>query len=195
MKTAMVMGLVMVAFVCAVAEEAVVQTEKATFGGGCYWCIEAVLQQLDGVVSVKSGFMGGHVKNPTYAQVCEGHTGHAEVVQIEFDPRRIQYEHLLEWFWKAHDPTQHNRQGGDVGEQYRSVIFYHTEEQKAAAEKSKAELGKSGAFKDPIVTQIAPASEFYVAKDDHQNYYRDNKFAPYCQFVIRPKLKKLGLQQ
>lgn len=169
-------------------------TATATFGGGCYWCIEAVFQQVDGVVSAESGFMGGHVKNPTYDQVCRGGTGHAEVVQVRFDPARIRYEDLLDWFWRAHDPTQLDRQGNDVGDQYRSVIFYHDDAQKAAAEASKAALEASGEWTKPVVTQIAPAGEFYPAPDSHDDYYRENRNQPYCQFIIRPKLKKLGLR-
>lgn len=167
--------------------------ETATFGAGCFWCIEAVLQQQDGVVSVESGYMGGKTVNPSYEDVCRGDTGHAEVVQVRFDPSKITYEQLLGWFWKAHDPTQLNRQGADVGTQYRSVIFFHSQAQQQAAEESKAKLGASGVFKRPIVTEIAPASAFYKAEDYHQGYYRRNGRAPYCQFVIRPKLEKLGL--
>jgi len=177
------------------AGEQSVKTERATFGGGCYWCVEAVFQRLPGVVSVASGFMGGHTENPTYKEVCSGKTGHAEVVQVEFDPARISYEKLLEWFWKAHDPTQLNRQGADVGTQYRSVIFYHSEGQRAAAEKSKAGLDGSGALGKPVVTEISPAGVFYKAEDYHQNYFNDNRAAPYCQFVIDPKLRKLGLDE
>ena len=188
----MVMALAMVSL--AWGEQAVM-TEKATFGGGCFWCIEAVFQRLPGVVSVASGFMGGRTKDPTYEEVCSGRTGHAEVVQIEFDPARISYEKLLEWFWKAHDPTQLNRQGADVGTQYRSVIFHHSEAQRAAAEKSKAGLDGSGALGKPVVTEISPAGVFYEAENYHQNYFNDNRAAPYCQFVIDPKLRKLGLDE
>jgi peptide-methionine (S)-S-oxide reductase len=167
-------------------------TETATLGAGCYWCIEAAYRQLDGVFSVTSGFMGGSVKDPTYAQVCEGDTGHAEVVQVVFDPKKITYEKILAWFWDLHDPTTLNRQGGDVGTQYRSAIFHHTEGQKKTAEASKAAAAKN--FKDPIVTEITKASEFYTAPQDHQDYYFQNKSKnPYCKFVIEPKLKKLKL--
>ena len=169
------------------------QDEVATFGAGCYWCIEAVLQQVDGVTKVESGFMGGTVDNPTYRQVCTGTTGHAEVVQVHYNPKKVQYRELLGWFWKLHDPTTLNRQGADVGTQYRSVIFYHTPEQKEIALDSKMKVGKSGAFADPIVTEIAPASTFWKAKEDHQDYYRRNKNQGYCRAVISPKLKKLGL--
>lgn len=166
----------------------------ATFGGGCFWCMEAVYQQLTGVVSVASGYMGGKVKNPTYNQVCSGDTGHAEVIQIRFDPARISYRQLLEWFWKSHDPTQLNRQGADVGTQYRSVVFYHADEQKQQAEETRTALNDAKTFGGPIVTEIVQAADFYKAEDYHQDYYRLNGRAPYCQFVIKPKLKKLGLK-
>ncbi len=170
-------------------------TEIATFGGGCFWCVEAVLEQLDGVLDVVSGYMGGSVPNPTYEQVCTGLTGHAEVVQVTYDPQKIRYEDLLEMFWKLHDPTSLNRQGNDIGTQYRSAIFYHSPEQKLAAERSKAEKERSGAFSRPIVTEIAPAGPFYKAEDYHQDYYRRNPSQPYCRAVIAPKLEKLGLEK
>jgi peptide-methionine (S)-S-oxide reductase len=169
--------------------------ETATFGAGCYWCTEAVFQQTEGVKSVKSGFMGGHVKNPTYRQVCTGKTGHAEVVQIEFDPAVVSYDKLLDVFWHAHDPTSKDRQGADEGTQYRSVIFYHGDTQRKAAEESKRKLDASGALGKPVATEIVPAAEFYPAEDYHQNYYRNNKDQPYCRVVIAPKLKKLGLRE
>lgn len=166
--------------------------ETATVGAGCYWCIDAAYRQLDGVISVTSGFMGGSVKNPTYEQVCEGDTGHAEVVQVVFDPKKISYEKLLAWFWDLHDPTTLNRQGNDVGTQYRSAIFYHSEAQKKTAEASKKAAGAN--FQDPIVTEIAKASEFYPAPQYHQDYYFQNKSKnPYCKYVIEPKLRKLKL--
>ncbi len=165
------------------------QTERATFGGGCFWCIEAVFQRLDGVRSVTSGYAGGTTENPTYKEVCSGRTGHAEVVQIEYDRRKISFEKLLEVFWAAHDPTTLNRQGADVGTQYRSVIFYANEAQKLAAEKSRAEAQKL--FDRPIVTEIQPLTKFYKAEGYHQDYYQNNQSAPYCQMVIRPKLEKL----
>jgi peptide-methionine (S)-S-oxide reductase len=168
-------------------------SSTATFGSGCYWCTEAVLEQLDGVLDVKSGFMGGKVANPTYKQVCDGTTGHAEVVQVTFDPKRISYDTLLEWFWKLHDPTTLNRQGADVGTQYRSAIFFHSDEQKKAAEASRVAHAKD--FDQPIVTEIVAAGPFYEADEDHQDYYRENRRAPYCQFVIVPKLEKLGLKK
>jgi peptide-methionine (S)-S-oxide reductase len=165
------------------------KTELATFGGGCFWCMEAVFERLPGVKSVTSGFAGGHTPNPTYEQVCAGDTGHAEVTQIEFDPANLSYEKLLEVFWQAHDPTTLNRQGADEGTQYRSLILYRGEAQKLAAEKSKAAAQKN--FKHPIVTEIAPFTKFYPAENYHQAYYDHNSSAPYCQIVIAPKLEKL----
>ena len=164
------------------------QTEIATFGGGCFWCMEAEFQRIPGVKSVTSGFAGGHTANPTYEDVCAGDTGHAEVTQIVFDPGKVSYGKLLDYFWDAHDPTTLNRQGADAGTQYRSIILYSSPAQKAAAEKSKAAAQKN--FKDPIVTQIVPLDHFYKAEDYHQNYYNNNSHAPYCQVVIKPKLKK-----
>lgn len=166
--------------------------EIAILGAGCYWCIEAALKQIDGVAAVTSGFMGGHVSNPTYEDVCSGESGHAEVVRVVFDPQKISFAKLLDWFWKLHDPTTLNRQGNDVGTQYRSVIFYQSEEQKKTAEASKA--AAASMFDDPIVTEIAAVSEFYPAPDYHQDYYFQNKSKnPYCRFVIEPKLRKLKL--
>jgi peptide-methionine (S)-S-oxide reductase len=166
--------------------------EIASFGAGCFWCVEAVFENLDGVKDVASGYMGGEVKDPTYREVCTGTTGHAEITQITFDPAVIQYETLLDWLWRSHNPTTLNRQGADSGTQYRSAIFYHSEAQREAAKASKATAQKE--FDQPIVTEITEASEFYIADDDHQDYYRLNKAAPYCQMVIRPKLKKLDLE-
>lgn len=167
------------------------KVETATFGTGCFWCTEAVFEQLDGVVKVTSGYMGGTVKNPSYKQVCTGETGHAECVQVVYEPSKISYDELLKVFFEVHDPTSLNRQGADVGTQYRSAVFFHTPEQKEKAEFYKAELNKSGAYDKPIVTEITPASEFYVAEDYHQEYYRNNKNTnPYCSIVIRPKLEK-----
>jgi peptide-methionine (S)-S-oxide reductase len=165
--------------------------EKATFGAGCFWCVEAVLEQLDGVTDVTSGYMGGHVDDPTYKQICTGTTGHAEVVQVTFEPSVISYEKLLDWFWKLHDPTTLNQQGADVGTQYRSAIFFHSDEQRATAERSKA--AAQADFADPIVTEITEASTYYEAEDYHQDYYRLNTSAGYCRVVIAPKLNKLGL--
>jgi len=164
-------------------------TELATLGGGCFWCTEAVLERLDGVKAVPSGYAGGKTENPTYKEVCKGDTGHAEVIQVEFDPKTISYEQLLEVCWEAHDPTTLNRQGADIGTQYRSAIFYHDERQKAAALSSKAEAQER--FNDPIVTEIVPLDSFYEAEDYHQDYFRNNRNAPYCRMVIQPKLDKL----
>ena len=168
-------------------------TETATFASGCFWCTEAVFEQMPGVLKVTSGYTGGHVAHPTYEQVCGGDTGHAEATQIEFDPTKTSFEKLLGTFWHAHDPTQLNRQGNDVGTQYRSAIFYHGAEQKKIAEESKKKAAAD--FSDPIVTEIVPAGIFYPAEDYHQEYYRLHKRQPYCQYVIRPKLKKLGLEE
>jgi len=164
--------------------------ETATFGAGCFWCVEAIFQDLKGVHSVTSGYAGGHIENPTYEEVCSGKTGHAEVAQIKFDPGIIGYEDLVNIFWTTHDPTTLNRQGGDVGTQYRSVIFYHSREQKKIAEKSKAEIEKAGLYPDPIVTEIVQLTNFYDAEDYHQNYFNNNPEAPYCQLVINPKVLK-----
>jgi len=165
-------------------------TDTATFGNGCFWCTEAIFQQLNGVVSATSGYSGGHVANPSYEEVCEKNTGHAEALQIVYDPAVITFDELLEVFWQTHDPTTLNRQGNDVGPQYRSVIFYHSAKQKERAEHYKAELDKSGAFNQPVVTAIEPFKNFYPAEDYHQDYYNKNGNAPYCTFVIRPKLEK-----
>lgn len=166
------------------------KTDTATFGTGCFWCTEAIFQELDGVLKATSGYSGGQVENPTYKQVCEGNTGHAEVIQVVYDPSKITFDELLEAFWQSHDPTTLNRQGNDVGPQYRSVIFYHNAEQKEKAEKYKAELDRSKAFDNPIVTEITPFSNFYVAENYHQDYYNNNGSQPYCYYVIRPKLDK-----
>lgn len=164
--------------------------DTITFGNGCFWCTEAIFQQLKGVLKVTSGYSGGHVENPTYEQVCQKNTGHAEVIQIEYDPSIISYDELLEVFWQTHDPTTLNRQGNDVGPQYRSVIFYRDNEEKEKAERYKSELDKSGAFDKPIVTAVEPFKNFYPAENYHQNYYYENGSQPYCMFVIRPKLEK-----
>lgn len=166
--------------------------ETVTLGAGCFWCIEAAYKQLDGVISATSGYMGGAKKNPTYEDICSGSSGHAEVVQVVFDPKKIPLEKVLAWFWDLHDPTTLNRQGKDVGDQYRSVVFYHSEEQKKTAEASK--VAAKANFKDPIVTEITPVSQFYPAENYHQDFYKENKSKnPYCRFVIEPKLKKLKL--
>lgn len=175
------------------AEEKTMQDsnlEKATFGGGCFWCTEAVYQELDGVHSVTSGYSGGKKVNPTYEEVCSGFTGHAEVVQIEFDPSKVSFAELLEVFWRTHDPTTLNRQGADVGTQYRSVVFYENEEQKKVAEELRNKLDESGAFSGPIVTEISPLEKFYAAEKYHQDYYRLNPDQGYCRAVIGPKLSK-----
>lgn len=162
----------------------------ATFGTGCFWCTEAVFQQLEGVEKVTSGYSGGHVANPTYEQVCSKTTGHAECLNIEYDTSKITFDELLEVFWQVHDPTTLNRQGADAGPQYRSVVFYHNEAQKARAEKYKTELDKSGAWDNPIVTTLEKFDVFYPAEAYHQNYYNNNTSQGYCQFVIRPKVEK-----
>jgi len=167
--------------------------EVITLGAGCFWCTEAIFQQQPGVISVTSGYMGGHTKNPTYEDVCTGETGHAEVSQIVFDPKKTSLEKILAVFWHAHDPTTLNRQGADSGTQYRSAIFYNTDAQKEIAEKSKKEQAKI--FEDPVVTEITKAGDFYPAENYHQDYYQLNKNRnPYCHMVIAPKLKKLGLE-
>ncbi|MEX0711062.1 MAG: peptide-methionine (S)-S-oxide reductase MsrA [Pirellulales bacterium] len=171
--------------------EAPERLEKATFGCGCFWCTEAVFQRLKGVHSVASGYSGGGLPNPTYGDVCSGTTGHAEVIQVSFDPNVISYAELLEVFWKTHDPTTLNRQGNDVGTQYRSVVFYHSDEQREQAEHIKRKLDESGAWGAPIVTEIAPLAAFYPAESYHQNYYNDNPRQPYCSVVIGPKLDKV----
>jgi peptide-methionine (S)-S-oxide reductase len=165
-----------------------------TLANGCFWCTEAIFKRLKGVKSVLPGYAGGTVKNPSYDQVCTGTTGHAESTQIEFDPKVISFEKLLDIFWHTHNPTTLNRQGNDVGTQYRSAIFYHDEKQKEIAERTKKELVKEGVYKDSIVTEITPFKNFYVAEDYHKNYYEQHQDAPYCSFVIDPKIHKL-LQQ
>lgn len=164
--------------------------DTAIFGAGCFWCVEAQFQLLDGVESVTSGFSGGAIKNPSYKEVCNGTTGHAEVCKIVFDPAKISFEELLAAFWKSHDPTQLNRQGNDVGTQYRSVIFYMDEKQKQLAEKYKNELEASGAWDKPIVTEISPFTAFYKAEDYHDNYFNLHGQESYCQFVVGPKVEK-----
>lgn len=166
-------------------------TELATFASGCFWCTEAIFKRLKGIISVTSGYAGGNSKDPSYEQVSTGATGHAESLQIEFDPSIIPYHHLLDIFWHTHNPTTLNQQGADRGTQYRSIIFYHSDEQKKIAENSKEELEKSGTYKDPIVTEIVPFTNFYPAEDYHKDYYDTNKSAPYCTFVIDPKIQKL----
>lgn len=164
--------------------------DTITFGAGCFWCVEAIFQRVEGVISVKSGYSGGPNANPTYKEVCSGLTGHAEVCQLIYDPSKVDVATLLEVFWQTHDPTTLNRQGADVGTQYRSVIFYHTDAQKALAESYKEKLNASGAFEKPIVTEISPFTAFFEAEDYHQNYFNENGTQPYCSFVIRPKVEK-----
>lgn len=164
--------------------------ETATLGGGCFWCLEAVYKELRGVDSVVSGFMGGHVDQPSYQGVCSGNTGHAEVIQLVFDPALIGYKEILEVFFSTHDPTTLNRQGNDVGTQYRSAIFWHNEDQKSAAATLIEELAHSGKYRDPIVTELAPASSFWPAEDYHQDYLRFHSSEPYCAYVVQPKLDK-----
>ena len=164
--------------------------ERATFGAGCFWCVEAVFERVNGVQSVTSGYSGGDIVNPSYREVSSGTTGHAEVIQLEFDPAVVSYEELLEIYWKTHDPTQLNRQGADVGPQYRSVIFYHNDRQKELAEGYKQKLEQAGIWEKPIVTAIEPFKNFFKAEDYHQDYYNNNKSQGYCQFVITPKLDK-----
>jgi peptide-methionine (S)-S-oxide reductase len=166
-------------------------TQIATLANGCFWCTEAIFKRLKGVKSVLPGYSGGMVKNPSYEQVCTGRTGHAESIQIEFDPKIIPYEKILDIFWHTHDPTTLNRQGNDIGTQYRSAIFYHDQKQKEIAEKSKSDLEKAGVYKNRIVTEITPFKDFYVAEDYHKNYYESHRDAPYCNFVIDPKVHKL----
>jgi peptide-methionine (S)-S-oxide reductase len=165
--------------------------KKATFGMGCFWCTEAVFQRVKGISRVESGYMGGTVKNPTYRQISTGKTGHAEVSQVRYDPAIISYAELLEIFWKMHDPTTLNRQGNDIGPQYRSVIFYHDAQQKLEAERYMAELNKAQVYPRPIVTQISAAGVFYKAEAEHQNYFNLNSRQPYCRLVIQPKVDKL----
>lgn len=170
------------------------EIEIATLANGCFWCSEAIFKRLKGVKSVLPGYSGGVVKNPSYDQVCSGKTGHTESIEIQFDPKIISFEKILDIFWHTHDPTTLNRQGNDIGTQYRSAIFYHDEKQKEVAEKSRNELERRGVYKNPIVTEITPFKDFYIAEDYHKNYYDRNQDAPYCNFVIDPKIRKL-LQQ
>jgi peptide-methionine (S)-S-oxide reductase len=188
------LGLVLLAGVNGLAQTRTMdksnaQTETAVLGGGCFWCTEAVFQMLPGVKSVTSGYAGGTTENPTYKQVCSGKTGHAEVIQVEYDPQGVSYEKILETFWDAHDPTTLNRQGADEGTQYRSIILYTSDAQRVVAEKSKAEAQKR--FAQRIVTEIAPLNKFYKAEGYHQDYFRSNPNQPYCRAVIRPKVEKL----
>ncbi len=164
--------------------------ELATFGSGCFWCVEAIFQRVNGMQKVVSGYSGGHIKNPSYREVCQGTTGHAEVCQLSFDQKVVSYEELLEVFWQTHDPTTLNRQGADVGTQYRSAVFYHNEKQRELAEKYKKQLETAGIFKSPIVTEIVPYKIMYPAEEHHQNYFNQNGSQPYCSIVIQPKVLK-----
>lgn len=170
------------------------KTEVATLGGGCFWCLEAVYDELKGVVKVVSGYSGGHQINPSYEEVCEGNTGHAEVVQVTFDPDVISFKQILQVFFAVHDPTTLNRQGNDVGPQYRSVIFYHTPQQKAVAEEVMRDLEAAKLWDRPIVTELVPFERFYPAEEYHQNYFKRNPFQPYCAFTVRPKVAKFRKQ-
>ena len=170
------------------------ELQLATFGSGCFWCTEAFFLKVKGVEAVASGYSGGKIKNPSYREVCKGTTGHAEVIQVTFDPAKVTYEELLEIFWNTHDPTTLNKQGADEGTQYRSVVFFHNEEQKKLAEAYKKQLDASHVYKSPIVTEITPAVTFYEAEDYHQDYYALNPNAGYCQYVIRPKIEKFKKQ-
>jgi peptide-methionine (S)-S-oxide reductase len=165
-------------------------TDISTLAGGCFWCLEAVYDQMKGVLSVESGYMGGQTANPTYEEVCGGNSGHAEVVQIRFDPKIVPFREILEIFFAIHDPTTLNRQGNDVGTQYRSAIFYHSPEQKQVAQQLIAQLTKDKIFDGPIVTEVAPAGQFYMAEDYHQEYFARNPYAPYCTYVVNPKVVK-----
>ena len=170
------------------------ELDSVTLGGGCFWCLEAVYTRMEGVKSVVPGYAGGNLENPTYEQVCTGETFHAEVVKINYDPNKTSFETLLEWFWSCHDPTTLNRQGGDIGTQYRSVIYYENENQKSKANKSKKDANSSDIFENPIVTEIHALDVFYPAEYYHHDYYKNNPDAGYCTYIIRPKLEKLKLE-
>ena len=172
-------------------EKSMKEIQKATFGAGCFWCVEAVFERLDGVVDVIPGYSGGHKKNPTYREICNGTTGHAEVAQITFDTKIITFNDLLNMFWKSHDPTTRNKQGNDIGTQYRSAIFYHNNEQKTIAKESKNKVDNSNVFLNPVVTEITKLDKFWPAEDYHNNYYNNNMDQPYCRVIIKPKLDKL----
>ncbi len=174
--------------------DAFARTETATLGGGCFWCLEAVYELMEGVVTVESGYMGGHVDDPTYQDVCSGRTGHAEVVQVTFDPATVSYRDILEVFFAVHDPTTLNRQGDDMGTQYRSAIFFHSPEQEAAARRAIQELDAAAVRADPVVTEVVAATTFYRAEDYHQHYFQNNGRQPYCAFVVAPKVEKFRRQ-
>ena len=183
---------IIIGFTLAETEKNINQSiEQATFGAGCFWCVEAIFQDIEGVLDVRAGYTGGTTDNPTYEEVCSGKTGHAEVIQIDFDSSKVDYTELLDLFWVSHDPTTLNRQGADVGSQYRSAIYYHSDSQKVMAEKSIDNANNIKLYSNPIVTEVSVLDTFYIAENYHQDYYRLNKNAPYCQLVIRPKLDKL----
>ena len=187
---------VIIGFTLAETEKNINQNiEQATFGAGCFWCVEAVFQDIEGVLDVRAGYTGGATDNPTYEEVCSGRTGHAEVIQIDFDSNKVGYEELLDLFWISHDPTTLSRQGADVGTQYRSAIYYHSDSQKVMAEKSIDNANNIKLYSNPIITEISALDTFYIAENYHQDYYRLNKNAPYCQLVIRPKLEKLNISK
>ena len=187
---------IIVGFILAETEKNINQNiEQATFGAGCFWCVEAVFQDIEGVLDVRAGYTGGTTDNPTYEEVCSGRTGHAEVIQIDFDSSKVGYEELLDLFWVSHDPTTLNQQGADVGTQYRSAIYYHSDSQKVMAEKSIDNANNIKLYSNPIVTEVSVSDTFYIAENYHQDYYRLNKNAPYCQLVIRPKLDKLNISK
>ena len=187
---------IIIGFTLAETEKNINQNiEQATFGAGCFWCVEAVFQDIDGVLDVRAGYTGGTTDNPTYEEVCSGKTGHAEVIQIDFDSSKVDYKELLDLFWVSHDPTTLNRQGADVGTQYRSAIYYHSDSQKVMAEKSIDNANNIKLYSNPIVTEVSVLDTFYIAENYHQDYYRLNKNAPYCQLVIRPKLEKLNINE
>ena len=185
--TTIILGLIM----AETEDKAQQEIERATFGAGCFWCVEAIFERLEGVVDVRPGYTGGKIENPNYDDVCSGDTGHVEVVRVDFNPQIIGFKQLLDIFWQSHDPTTLNRQGGDTGTQYRSAIFYNSDKQRVIAEKSKKQADRSSMYEDPIVTEITQLSTFYYAEEYHQDYYHKNSNAPYCQVVIQPKLKKL----
>lgn len=190
MKKLFITGLFLSLSTITIAQDMNKKIEIATFGAGCFWCVEAIYELVEGVEHVESGYSGGHIENPTYRQVTSGRSGHVEVARIHFDPDVISYEQLLEVLWHTHDPTTLNRQGNDVGTQYRSVIYYHSEEQKAIAESSLKRTDASGLWDDPIVTTIEPIQNYYVAENYHQDYFENNPNAGYCSYVIAPKVKK-----
>ena len=187
---------IIIGFILAETEKNINQNiEQATFGAGCFWCVEAIFQDIEGVLDVRAGYTGGTTDNPTYEEVCSGRTGHAEVIQIDFDSSKVGYEELLDLFWISHDATTLNQQGADVGSQYRSAIYYHSDSQKVMAEKSIDNANNIKLYSNPIITEVSVLDTFYIAENYHQDYYRLNKNAPYCHLVIRPKLDKLNISK